>query len=55
MPDIRSESDTTSVGFLDIYNDYYNKKSKYIYNLPTKCAAAQKTVHFEIDTFLKAT
>ena len=55
MPDIRSESDTTSVGFLDIYNDYYNKKSKYIYEFTNKMRGSSKDRSIlEIDTFFES-
>lgn len=52
MPDLRSQSDTTSVGFLDIYNDYFDKKSKYIYEFTHKMKGSKKDqAILEIDTF----
>ncbi len=54
MPDIRSQSDSTSVGFLDIYNEYYNKKSKYIYEFTNKMRGSSKDRSIlEIDTFFE--
>ncbi|MBK8955576.1 MAG: PD40 domain-containing protein [Saprospiraceae bacterium] len=52
MPDPRSESDSTSVGFLDIYSDYYGKKLTYIneFTRGMKTANREKAI-LEIDTF----
>jgi hypothetical protein len=52
MPDPRSESDSTNVGFLDIYNDYYNRKATYIKEFTGSLRGAKKTqAMLEIDTF----
>jgi len=52
MPDPRSESDRTNVGFLDIYNDYYGKKLTYIkeFTRGMKNKDREKTI-LQIDTF----
>lgn len=52
MPDPRSASDSTSVGFLDIYNDYYAKKLTYIkeFTRGMKNNQRERTI-LEIDTF----
>ncbi|MBK9107955.1 MAG: PD40 domain-containing protein [Saprospiraceae bacterium] len=52
MPDPRSDSDSTSVGFLDIYNDYYGKKLTYIkeFTKGMKNVNREKVI-LEIDTF----
>jgi outer membrane protein OmpA-like peptidoglycan-associated protein len=54
MPDPRSESDTTAVGFLDIYNDYYKRKATYITEFTKKMKGHKKEqAVLEIDTFFE--
>ncbi|MCC6754464.1 MAG: PD40 domain-containing protein [Saprospiraceae bacterium] len=54
MPDPRSESDSTSVGFLDIYKDYYSRKATYIseFTRGLRATARDKAMR-EIDTFFE--
>jgi outer membrane protein OmpA-like peptidoglycan-associated protein len=52
MPDPRSESDTTKVGFLDIYEDYYKRKTTYINEYTGNMKGLKKAnAILEIDTF----
>lgn len=54
MPNPRSDSDTTLLGFLDIYNDYYNRKSTYIKEFTTNMKGAKReNAILEIDTFFE--
>ncbi len=54
MPDPRSDSDTTKVGFLDIYEDYYNRKVTYINEFTGKMKGLKKqNAILEIDTFFE--
>lgn len=54
MPDPRSDSDTTLVGFLNIYNDYYNRKLIYIKEFTGKMKGAKRDMAIlEIDTFFE--
>lgn len=52
MPDPRSESDSTNVGFLDIYNDYYNRKPIYIQEFTRSMKGPSRDrVAIQIDSF----
>ena len=54
MPDPRSDSYTTLVGFLNIYNDYYNRKATYIKEFTSRMKGAKKELAIlEIDTFFE--
>jgi outer membrane protein OmpA-like peptidoglycan-associated protein len=54
MPDPRSESDSTKVGFLDIYTDYYHRKATYIKEFTSKLKGYKKEQSIlEIDTFFE--
>lgn len=52
MPNPRSESDTTDLGFLDIYNDYFNRKNTYIAEFTKGMRGLKKEqAMLNIDTF----
>ncbi len=53
-PDPKSEADTTRFGFLEIYNDYLDRKGVYMYQYAHKLQGYQKTkAILEIDSFFE--